>query len=291
LKTKYAFHLFAAFLKPDLILDIGSMDGADSKRFIKLVSNARVVAFEGNPHNYQAMCADQELAARSIRVENLLVSDAPRKTSFFVQKPEGDAAGFKRGTSSTRQRSLEGASMKEVVLDPVRIDDFVTREYPDACRVAAWFDVEGHSYGVLRSMDNATGRIKLICAEVESEEIWPGQRLEKDVLELAHSMGFVVLAHGSGNVQRDVILANKLWYEQNLKVIQRIVSAARLVGRRRRALLSCVVGGCCSAKNSHDSNGRLWMAIPIRSRMVRVCQLAWRRSRGSLASLGDPPRH
>ena len=58
LKTKYAFHLLAAFLKPEVILDIGSMDGADSKRFARVVPKARIVAFEGNPYNYQAMCAD-----------------------------------------------------------------------------------------------------------------------------------------------------------------------------------------------------------------------------------------
>jgi len=31
LKAKYAFHLLIAFLKPEVILDIGSMDGADSR--------------------------------------------------------------------------------------------------------------------------------------------------------------------------------------------------------------------------------------------------------------------
>jgi FkbM family methyltransferase len=230
LKTKYAFHLLAAFLKPALILDIGSMDGADSKRFIKLVPDARVVAFEGNPYNYRAMRADAELTTTSIRVENLLVSDVPGKTRFFVQNPEGDMAGFNRGTSSTRQRSLDGASMEEVILDAVRIDDFVTREYPNASRVAAWVDVEGHSYGVVKSMDKATDRVQLIHAEVETEEVWPGQRLEKDVLELAQSMGYVLLAHGSGNVQRDVILANESWYEENRQAIQQILSVARLVG-------------------------------------------------------------
>jgi hypothetical protein len=47
---------------------------------------------------------------------------------------------------------------------------------------------------------------------------------------LAESMGFVLLARGPGKVQRDVILANNLWYEQNRKVIQRILSVARLIG-------------------------------------------------------------
>ena len=61
LKTKYAFHLLLAFLKPDVVLDVGSMDGADSKRFAKLVPGASIVAFEGNPYNYRAMIADDDL--------------------------------------------------------------------------------------------------------------------------------------------------------------------------------------------------------------------------------------
>lgn len=230
LKTKYAFHLLTAFLKPELILDIGSMDGADSKRFAKLVPGARVVAFEGNPYNYRAMRADEELAATSIRLENLLVSDVPGSTSFYVQRPDSDVGEFNRGTSSTRQRSLEGASTEEVVLDAVRIDNFMTREYPNVSRAAAWVDVEGHSYGVLKSMEDVAGKIKLIHIEVETAEIWPGQKLEEDVLSLAKTMNFVVLAHSSSDIQRDVILANDSWLEKNRKAMQHILSVARFVG-------------------------------------------------------------
>ncbi|UCH47846.1 MAG: FkbM family methyltransferase [Betaproteobacteria bacterium] len=230
LKTKYAFHLLASFLKPQLILDIGSMDGADSKRFARLVPEARIIAFEANPYNYTAMCADAMLERSRIRVENLLVSDVPGRTRFFVQKPLGNAANFNRGTSSTLQRSVVGAQPEEVVLDAVRIDEYVVSDYPSASKVAAWVDVEGYSYGVLKSMGNIADAIKLIHVEVETEEIWPGQKLEDDVLKLASSMGFVQIARGFGDVQRDVILANTLWYEQNRKAIERIVAVARLVG-------------------------------------------------------------
>lgn len=230
LKTKYAFHLLAAFLKPDVILDIGSMDGADSKRFAKLVPAARIVAFEGNPYNYRAMCADEEISTASIRVENRLVSDVPGGSRFFVQRPEVDDTAFNRGTSSTLERSLEGARTEEVVLDAVRVDDFLNSEYPSASRVAAWVDVEGFSYGVLGSMKRVVDRIKLLHVEVETTEVWPGQKLESDVLALAKDMGFVTLARGSGDVQRDVILVNERWYADNRKPVQRILTLTRLIG-------------------------------------------------------------
>ena len=147
LKAKYAFHLLVAFLKPEVILDIGSMDGADSKRFARLVPGAQIVAFEGNPYNYRAMCADAELSKASVRVEHRLVSDVAGETRFFVQRPLDDGTDFNRGTSSTFVRSLEDARAEEVVVDTVRVDDFLDKEYPSASSVAAWIDVEGFLMG------------------------------------------------------------------------------------------------------------------------------------------------
>lgn len=230
LKAKYAFHLLIAFLKPEVILDIGSMDGADSKRFARLVPTARIIAFEGNPYNYRAMLNDVELGNTSIRLEHRLVSDMAGETRFFVQRPLEDTTGFNRGTSSTLARSLEDAQAEEVIVDAVRVDDFLDSEYPSATNVAAWIDVEGFSHGVIGSMSRAAQRIKVLHVEVETKEIWPGQKLETDVLALAEELGLVIIARGPGDVQRDVILANRHWYAQNQTSVQRILSLARFIG-------------------------------------------------------------
>ena len=230
LKTKYAFHLLAAFLKPDVVLDIGSMDGADSKRFSRLLPQAQIVAFEGNPYNYSAMCADKDLKNKFIRLENCLVSDNPGESRFFVQRPTGSDTGFNRGTSSTLQRSMDGARSEDVVLQAVRVDGFLNNQYPSASSVAAWVDVEGYSYGVLKGMEGVAARIKLVHVEVETEEIWPGQKLEHEVLALAGDMGFVTLACGRGDTQRDVILVNEPWYAANKTSIQKILTVTRLIG-------------------------------------------------------------
>jgi FkbM family methyltransferase len=230
LKTKYAFHLLAAFLRPEVVLDIGSMDGADSKRFARILPQAQIVAFEGNPYNYRAMCADEELNQRLIRLENCLVSDSTGASRLFVQRPTGDDAGFNRGTSSTLQRTLEGASLEEVALDAVRVDGFLDKEYPSVASVAAWVDVEGHSHGVIKGMERAVDRVKLIHVEVETKEIWPGQKLENEVLALARDFGFVRVACGRGDVQRDVILVNESWYAANKRSIQYILAVSRWIG-------------------------------------------------------------
>jgi FkbM family methyltransferase len=230
LKTKYAFHLLAAFLRPEVVLDIGSMDGADSKRFARILPQAQIVAFEGNPYNYRAMCADKDLNNEYIRLENCLVSDKPGESRFFVQRPTGGNSDFNRGTSSTLQRSLDGARSEEVALEAVRVDGFLNNEYPSASKVAAWVDVEGHSYGVLKGMESAADRIKLIHVEVETKEVWPGQKLEDEVLALAADMGFVALARARGDVQRDVILVNESWYAANKASIHKILTVTRSIG-------------------------------------------------------------
>lgn len=215
LRTKYAFHTLLWLLGPDAILDVGSMDGSDSKKFKYLVPNSDVIAFEANPDNYQTMCSDNSLAQADIRIIHKLVSNLEGPRSFFVQQPDSSIPSTNKGTSSAIRRNQEGMEIREVSIDAVRIDSFLTQEYPDKKWVAMWIDVEGHAYEVLGSLRNKTNCIQLIHVEVETKEIWPGQRTEHDVLELAQKMGFTPIARGEHAIQRDLILVNASWHHAN----------------------------------------------------------------------------
>lgn len=230
LRTKYAFHTLLWLLDPDVILDVGSMDGSDSRKFKKLVPKADVVAFEGNPNNYRAMCTDADLQKSGIRVVNRLVTNLAGTRSFFVQRPIDTTSGFNRGTSSAMQRSEEGMETEEVHLDAVRLDSFLTQEYADKKRAAMWIDVEGHAYEVLEGLREAQNRVYLIHVEVETQEIWPGQKVEADILALAKSMGLIAIAHGSHEVQHDLILIKETWYNTNLGKIAALLHSAKWVG-------------------------------------------------------------
>jgi len=213
LKTKYAFHALLWLLEPDVVLDVGSMDGSDSKRFRKLLPGADIVAFEGNPYNHRAMLEDREIERKRIRVVNSLVCETEGTGSFFVQRPAADGGHFNRGTSSRTRRDEAGGVAEEVLVDAVRIDSFLAREYPRSSSVALWVDVEGHAYSVLEGMSGAKHRVKLVHVEVETSEIWPGQRIEADVLRLAATLDLLPIARGADATQRDVILVSKTWYE------------------------------------------------------------------------------
>lgn len=229
-RTKYVFHSLLWLLKPDVILDIGSMDGSDSRKFKNLVPTADVIAFEANPNNYQAMSADTTLQKARIRVVHQLVSNQEGSRSFFIQQPISPAAEFNRGTSSAMRRSEQGMETLEVNLDAVRIDSFLTHQYPEKKRAAMWVDVEGHAYEVLESLYGVMDRVYLIHIEVETKEIWPGQKVEKDILALAQRMGFMPIAQGAHEIQRDLVLINASWYYDNRYKISAMLYLAKWLG-------------------------------------------------------------
>ncbi len=242
LKTKYAFHILLWLLKPNVVLDIGSMDGADSKRFRKLLPKADLVAFEANPYNYHAICKDGEVENFRIRVVNKLVSGVEGERSFFVQKPEEGVDGFNRGTSSALPRNSQGMQNEEIHIGAVRIDSFLENEYPAAKSVALWIDVEGYAYEVLEGIAGVSDRLHLMHVEVETQECWPGQRLESDVLRLTESMGYIQIAHGANDVQRDIILASKSWYADNQSQITTALLLAKWAGPTLSKVLSIRTG-------------------------------------------------
>ncbi len=229
-KTKYAFHALLWLLEPEVVLDVGSMDGSDSRRFRKLVPRADIVAFEGNPYNYRAMLEDPEIGRERIKVVHSLVSDIEGVRSFFVQRPVAGAGHYNRGTSSLTRREEEGLTTEEVHLNAVRIDSFLVRDYPRASSVALWVDVEGHAFSVLEGMSGARDRVKLMHVEVETVEVWPGQKVEADTLRLAAGMDFIAVACGANALQRDVILANRVWYTANRGRIDTLLRLSTLSG-------------------------------------------------------------
>jgi len=229
-RTKYVFHTLLWLLKPDVILDVGSMDGSDSRKFKHLIPTADVVAFEANPNNYQAMSADTNLQQAGIRIVHQLVSNQEGSRSFFIQQPINPAAGFNRGTSSAIRRSEQGMETMEVNLDAVRIDSFLAHQYPDKKRAAIWVDVEGHAYEVLESLYGIRDYVYLIHVEVETKEIWPGQKIETDILALAHRMGFIPIARSAHEVQRDLILVNASWYNASRYKISAMLHLAKWIG-------------------------------------------------------------
>ena len=95
------------------------MGGADSRKFKKLILGAKVIAFEGNPNNFQVMNDDADLQGLGIRVIHRLVSNQEGICTFFVQRPISATTGLNKGTSSAMRRSEQGMEAEEVCLGAV----------------------------------------------------------------------------------------------------------------------------------------------------------------------------
>ncbi len=204
LHTTILFRLLLRAMAPDLVLDVGSMDGSHSRMFRRELPSARVVAFEANPINYQRMLEDPELAAAGVEVLHRAATDRTGSISFYVQPPgANENEAWRQGTSSILQRADEEDRGQQVAVEAVRLDEHVSAT-ASAEAIVLWVDVEGGAFEVLAGAEGVVSQTALIHVEVETEEVWKGQRLKVDVVELLNRYGFIILARGRKELQHDL---------------------------------------------------------------------------------------
>lgn len=235
LNTGILFQLMLRWLKPALICDVGSRDGAHARRFSATVPRGKVVAFEASPVNAAAMRRNARLRARGIEVRECVVGDRDGTVPFFVEQPDkADTDPIAWGLSSTRRRRDEyriGLRRTEIQQQAQRLDSFISGLDPPPATVAVWIDAEGAAYEVLSGMAGIRDRVQLVHVEVEDREIWHGQRLEPEVRGLLTSWGFHELARGPRPVQHDVVFVREELTTTKRLRLRAMVAAAALFSR------------------------------------------------------------
>jgi FkbM family methyltransferase len=194
LNTPRLFQQLLRVFRIDTVCDVGSRDGADAIRFRAVLPNARIVAFEPNPSNHEAMRGDQALAEAEIEVHPVAVAESDGVAQFFVVPADYSTSDFQRGLSSLYQRPAERDPQTPVFVPVTRLDTFFA-DHPPHMRVALWIDVEGKACEVLEGAADILDAVHVIHVEVETAPIIaPGQRLYADVRALLHARGFVEIA-------------------------------------------------------------------------------------------------
>jgi FkbM family methyltransferase len=209
-KTKYLFYNLLRVFRPDLILDVGSMDGSDSMRFRLMSPGSKIIAIEANPYHFSKMQNDTRLTSMNIEVRHRLASTEAVKGKFFITK--GAVAGViggNMGTSSSLKPINESDVAEEIQVDTVRLDDVIAAAIAPKDWAAMWLDVEGAAYEVLSSVARAKQQIALLHVEVELVEYWRGQKLKSDVVKLANEMGLILLARSKSDKQQDLVFINE----------------------------------------------------------------------------------
>lgn len=246
LRTKLLFKWLLKFLKPELVCDVGSMDASEALWFARVLPQARVMLFEANPVNFQAIARRPEVAQKQIMLVGKAAWRENGSLSFFVEQP-GETPGeaeHLRGISSTRPRRNpdESKGNVQVTVEAVRLDSCLGQLVPVPASVALWIDVEGAAYEVLEGTRGLAERLVLLHLEVETREFWQNQKLKPEVLALASSLGFVPLARGRTEEQHDLVLVQRRVLAAYPFRIGALVWLARLVSLNLKAIPAMLRG-------------------------------------------------
>jgi FkbM family methyltransferase len=155
------------------------------------------------------MQRDGELHKDRIEIQQKAVWNSEGFISFYIEKTTPNTEEtWRKGISSTRSRSHSSLGTTEIKALSVRLDDFILGLDKTPRSIALWIDVEGAAYEVIEGLDKIKDIINVIQVEVETQEIWPGQKLESSVEALLNHMGFIKLTRGSQDIQHDLIYIN-----------------------------------------------------------------------------------
>ena len=233
LKTKYLFFNLLRFLKPKLILDVGSMDGSDSLRFRQMSANSRIIAIEASPSNYKKMILDSHLEKSEIEVANYLIASHEKRLAFYIIHDSCIAdtqKSINRGSSSLLEPIDKSAVVERIELDAIRLDKFITMNGGQSNDLALWIDVEGAGFDVLESIGDLKKNISLLHIEAEITPKWVGQKLKSDLAELASRFNLVLLATTKNPDQQDLVFINKSLLDKNYVLVTLVLYFTKFIG-------------------------------------------------------------
>ena len=164
-------------IQPDVVLEIGAHEGSFSRWASATFPDARVQAFEANPHVHDKYV--EELTAAGVDYRNLAVG--PTTGEIELNLPleiGGQPRALDSRMASIAVHRQTGDSIT-VTVPSVRLDDHV--RFAAGERAVAWIDVEGANNAVLQSGPEVLDRLYALHIEVEGEPTWEGQWLDTDV--------------------------------------------------------------------------------------------------------------
>jgi FkbM family methyltransferase len=237
LNTTLLFQIILRIYKPNLVCDIGSMDGTYALRFRKLLPKACIIAFEANPVNANAMMQNETLQQKAIWVEHKVVYFQPGMSTFYIEKPDPDhQETWRCGISSMRLRKDDSLGSTPVYVQAVRLDDYLLVLQPSFTTAVLWVDVEGCAFEVLQSIEKINNLVLAVHVEVEEKEIWQGQRLRSDVETLMRDYGFTAIAQGFNAVQTDLVFVRDKRRGFDYFKLKAIIATAWLLSRFQKVL-------------------------------------------------------
>jgi FkbM family methyltransferase len=208
--TRLIFKTLLRRFAVDCLLDIGACDGSESLVFRQVLPEAKIIAFEPNPHLYKRIVANPAFAENRITVLPFALSNTQGTSSFHVTDIDYDNIGDQNpGTSSLLYH--DGLKIKETVqVQTVRVDQLLAADAPEAKTVGLWIDAEGAEFEVIEGIAGIKKRIAVIHVETANKPMRAGQRTYSELEPLLKTLGFSPLCANMGRTDLwgDVVFVN-----------------------------------------------------------------------------------
>lgn len=189
------------------------------------------------PRSTAPLSIIRNIGKAGIEVVNKIVSPVAGSARFYLSNGSFSREN-NRGTSSTRQRLDQQDIAQEIELPTVTIDEVLQRENADTESSALWIDVEGAGYDVLGTLGRSAHCVQLIHIESELAPVWQDQKLKSDLVTLADSMGFELIAHSGHPLQQDLVFINKETFRKNARRVANAIRLTQALGSISSRLLA-----------------------------------------------------
>ena len=193
--------------EPNVILDIGSRDLEQSIEFSSIYSNAKIIAFEPNPQQFN-VCLDKSKSFSNIRVEQLAVSNVNGDLDFYITH------GNIGASSLLEPINIPFASTQEyskISVKSIKLNEWLDENNIENVDIM-WLDTQGIELDALKSMGDKIKNVKFIHCEASELPYYKGHLLKTELTIFLESLGFELIfineAYHPFN-EGDIIATNK----------------------------------------------------------------------------------
>lgn len=186
-RVRRLFRRLTTRVAPTVTLEIGAFEASFSRWARAQLPQARVLAFEANPHVHAHF--RDEVSAAGVEYVHACVGVDDRPVTLHVP---ADFYGRERdlvNPMASLRTNLHTEQHHAVEVPGVRLDQVVLAGPAD--RVVAWIDVEGALEQVIGGGAETLARADVVYVEVEDAPLWDGQWLDTDVARWFREAGLV----------------------------------------------------------------------------------------------------
>jgi FkbM family methyltransferase len=215
----------ARFLPNDpVILEAGTYDGTDTKKFKELWGNATIYGFEPNRISYNKTCENIK-GMKNVHIFPVALSNYVGWSIFYVSQANDGASSLYRDNFKEAVKSIphifygiQEDHYKDYPIEvPVTTIDTWGKENQVSHIDYMWLDAEGAELNILKGAGEYLKNVRVISIEVNFKEFRVHMAQFEDVYDFLIEQGFELkYIWGSTDVQSDAIFINKGFQSEEL---------------------------------------------------------------------------